>query len=330
MPRTLDVATLDGAAAHYAALFLQDRPPHDRNWVMGQFFNFTFKDEFDHLTSAVAALLGGDVLGRFEHEVKALAGTHPRDQAVFEAVLAAKLAITPDGEHIAGLIGSTIIGGRRVGEQMVHVIPLAGLEHMDRCRALGVDPGVIVRHPTTRPLDWPIYAGEGEERIADSGVADPLPKDTEPLPLGALNTRIAVAAAIAMCTSMVIRMDEGSLGGVAQGRTGAQPAFPDTLVTGTNLFTVTCSDPAFGAPVDVSPGARATANAITPDASADATGTLGYCRGSSSNVADTPLTAHIDGEAGLATADFIFNTLNIVAGAEVSLLSWTVTMPQNS
>ncbi|MCH8809732.1 MAG: hypothetical protein IH993_07875 [Proteobacteria bacterium] len=64
-------------------------------------------------------------------------------------------------------------------------------------------------------------------------------------------------------------------------------------------------------------------------ASADATGTLGYCRASSSNAADTPLDDHIDGEAGTSGADWNFNTLSIVAGATVSATAWTVTLPES-
>ena len=79
---------------------------------------------------------------------------------------------------------------------------------------------------------------------------------------------------------------------------------------------------AFGAATDDAPGALKTANAITDDSSADATGTLGYCRASSSSVADTPLVDQIDGEAGTSGADWIFNTLEIVSGAVVSITSW--------
>lgn len=145
----------------------------------------------------------------------------------------------------------------------------------------------------------------------------------------ALNTRVSIESALLGANALVDNLDEGTLGAVIQGRTGAQPADPDAATTGTNLFTLTCSATAFGAAVDAAPGAQKTANAITDDTSADATGTLGYCRASSSSVADTPLDDHIDGEAGTAGADFNFNTLSIVAGATVSMTSWVVTLPQS-
>lgn len=145
----------------------------------------------------------------------------------------------------------------------------------------------------------------------------------------ALNTRISNAAARAACDAVVDSLDGGAGAGLLRGYTGAQPADPDTAASGTLLFTLVLSDPAFGAAADNNPGGRATANSITSDTSADATGTLGYCRGWSSNDGSTPLNAIIDGEAGTSGADFNFNTVAIVSGATVSLTSWTVTMPES-
>ena len=123
-------------------------------------------------------------------------------------------------------------------------------------------------------------------------------------------------------------MDEGSLGGIIQGWTGAQPVDPNAVDVGTLLFSVTCNTTAFGAASDAAPGALGTAAGITDDSAADNTGTVLYCRGSSSSVADTVLNSHIDGEAGTSGADFNFNTVAIVSGATVSVTSWTVTQPQ--
>ena len=145
----------------------------------------------------------------------------------------------------------------------------------------------------------------------------------------ALNTRISNECAILACDAVVDNLDEGAGAAVIEGRTGVQPADPDTAVTGTLLFSLVCTDPAFGAAVDAAPGAIATASAITDDTSADATGTLGYCRASSTTTPPTPIDDHIDGEAGVSGADFNFNTLAIVSGATVSMTSWTVTMPES-
>ncbi len=53
MTRQFDTATLDGAAKHYAGLFLNDSGELNAAWVMGQFYNFTFKDEFAYLVAAM-------------------------------------------------------------------------------------------------------------------------------------------------------------------------------------------------------------------------------------------------------------------------------------
>lgn len=153
-------------------------------------------------------------------------------------------------------------------------------------------------------------------------MADELPDGTPPLAVGAFVTRLANANVLAGLNAAIDLLDGGSAGATIQGRTGSQPAGPDTAVTGTNLFTATASATAFGAATDDAPGALKTANAITDDSSADNTGTLGYCRGSSSNAADTPLVDQIDGEAGTSGADWIFNTLALVSGAVVSITSW--------
>ena len=220
---------------------------------------------------------------------------------------------------IVGRVGTTKVGSRVIGF---------------RAKTINTRKGERV---VAKNLYWPVYAGETEERVLEAeadmgtgegGVVHPLPLHAQPMAVGALNTRISNEVALLMADACVDNLDEGSAGAVIQGRTGAQPADPDTAVSGTNLFTLTCNTTAFGAAADAAPGGIATAAAITDDSSADATGTLGYCRASSSNAADTPLDDHIDGEAGTSGADFNFNTLAIVSGATVSMTSWTVTMPE--
>lgn len=139
----------------------------------------------------------------------------------------------------------------------------------------------------------------------------------------ALNTRISNASAIAACNAVVDLLDAGAGAATIQIRTGAQPADPDTAASGTLLATLTCSDPAFGNAADAAPGAIATANAITDDTSADATGTAGYFR-----ALDSDSNAIIDGEVGTSGADMNLNTVSITSGATVSVTSWTVTMPE--
>lgn len=328
MSRNLDTATLDSAARDWAGQFLlpsqfskgnSEVAIGGREWVMQNFFNAHFKDEFEYLLPKFKALLGSDALADFEKE--AATRFTPRDDAVFEQLLADKLAITPNGEHIPGKIGTVIVGATVVGRR-------------------------VTRHGM-RSAQWPLYAGEAEERAAgnvrkkgmDGPGADPIPpKDSfwpdesshmgHPSVAMALNTNVSIAFAQAALDPALDLLDEGTVDGVLQGRTGAQPVDPDAATTGTNLFSLDLGTPAFAAAADGAPDAVATANAIADDTSADATGTLSYCRASSANVALTPLNNHIDGEAGTSGADFNWNTLSIVSGATVSMTSWTVTMPQ--
>ncbi len=304
MTRVLNTNCLDTYARQAAGWWLQDVAPFDRAWLKKEFFRFTFKDEWDHLVKAVEANMAGDSAGSFKSMIDALVDAKPRTEKVLANMLSDRLAVDLDGVHIPGKIGSVIVAGRIVGKRL----SLKG-------------------YP--KNAYWNVYAGEGDERAIDSGVADELPLHAEPLPVGALNTRISNEVAQLLANAGEDNLDEGSAGATIQGRTGSQPADPDTVVSGTNLFTLTCSATAFGAASDAAPGALKTANSITQDSSADATGTLGYCRASSSNAADTPLDDHIDGEAGTAGADFNFNTLSIVSGSSVSMTSWTVTMPES-
>ena len=327
MARNLDTATLDEAAKVWASHFglpsrFSNRDSetaiYGREWALQSLFLADYKDEFDYLLPKFKARLGPDSLAEFEKET--MERFTPRSQKTFEKILADKLAIDPDGNHIPGKIGTSVVGQTKVGKR-------------------------VTRHGM-KDARWPLYAGEAEERavgnVRERGKvgkgADPLPpEDTfwpdEQLHLGidemfALNTNVSIAFAQAGIDASVDLMDEGSLGGVIQGWTGAQPVDPDAVDVGTLLFSTTCSTTAFGASTDAAPGALATAAAITDDASADNTGTVLYCRGSSSNVADTVLNSHIDGEAGTASADFIFNTVAIVSGAVVSFTAWTITQPQ--
>lgn len=156
MPRTLLTDTLDGFARYLAVEFLKPDMRHPRvdkfvggqGLVMQDFHNLTYKDEFEHVLRAFRGLLGPDALKEFD----ALAAGRftPRDDAVLAELLAEKLAITPDGGHIPGRIGTVNVGSRVVGKR--------------------VDGAGNVRNSY-----WPIYAGEEEERAADSDAVDPLP-----------------------------------------------------------------------------------------------------------------------------------------------------------
>ena len=323
--RQIDTKTLDRAAQWYYGRFLLNEAPFTREWVVGQFFNFTFADEFDHVVGLAEKFLTGEAMDAWR---KISADVfQPRNEKTLHKLLESKLAIDPDGEHKKGVIGSTVLHGHRpMGLQMIEVEAPWSIQRRKKLKLDKSHREVITRPAMTY---WPIYAGEPQEREVDSGVADPLPPGTPPLPVGALNTRISNEVALLMCDAMVDNLDEGTSNAIVCGYSGSQPTDPDTAATGTKLFTLACSDPAFGSAADDNPGGKATAATITADSSADATATLGYCRGSSSNDGATALDDHIDGEAGTAGADYNFNTVAIVAGAQVSVSAWTITQPES-
>lgn len=115
-------------------------------------------------------------------------------------------------------------------------------------------------------------------------------------------------------------------GGSVEIRTGAQPDTVATAATGTLLGTLTLNATAFGAATTASPSV-ATANAITGDSSADATGTAGWFRAYRS--AANGSTAIIDGSitASGGGGDMIINNVNVVAGGTIAIDSWTVSQP---
>lgn len=110
-------------------------------------------------------------------------------------------------------------------------------------------------------------------------------------------------------------------GGKLQIYAGTRPATGDTAISGQTLLAeLTFGNPAFGA----ASGGVATANAITADSSANATGTATWFRLLKSD--DTKV---LDGEIGTSGADLNLNTTSLVAGAEVGVTSMTLTLPKS-
>jgi len=100
---------------------------------------------------------------------------------------------------------------------------------------------------------------------------------------------------------------------------GAQPATADTAVGAQVLL----AELRFGA--DAFPAAAAgviTANAITADSSANATGTATWAR----ILASDGTTVWFDGSVGTSAANVILNTVSIVSGAVVSCSSLVLTV----
>ena len=93
----------------------------------------------------------------------------------------------------------------------------------------------------------------------------------------------------------------------------------------TLLGTCTMNASAFGAPADANPGATITAAAIADDSSADATGTVAWCR-ISTQLAGTAISDH---NCGTSSADFVFNTVAITSGSTISVTSFVITQPES-
>jgi len=133
--------------------------------------------------------------------------------------------------------------------------------------------------------------------------------------------KLSTTARNAACDAVTAKINV-SAPGTLKIYTGAQPANPQTAVTGTLLATLTFSTTSFGAAV----AGVATANAITEDSSADATNTAGYARiadGAGAAVMDLSVTATGGG------GDVQLNTVSIVAGGPVRCSSMTYTIPES-
>jgi hypothetical protein len=109
-------------------------------------------------------------------------------------------------------------------------------------------------------------------------------------------------------------------GGKLRIYTGTKPATPETAAAGVLLAELSLNAAAF-APAA---GGVATANAITSDPAAAATGTAGWFRIVRAD-GSTPV---VDGDVGTSGADLNMATTSIVAGAIISCSALTLTLPQ--
>ena len=126
------------------------------------------------------------------------------------------------------------------------------------------------------------------------------------------------------CDAIVDALDAGTAA-VINIYDGSVPADADASIGASTLLAqLTMSATAFGAAADDTPGAIATASAITSDSSANATGTASYFRVLTQN-AGTPC---MQGTVGTATADLILNTVSITIGSTVAITSFTVLLPE--
>ncbi len=162
MSRVLDTSTLDMAAKHYAAQFLlpdvespttPGRYVAGHAYVMQDFFNFAYRDEHEYLLEKIKGYLGPEAIREFQAEAEEK--FTPRTDEAFDRELRDRLAIDQDGNHLPGVIGRVQVSKRVIGKRMSE------------------DGKRII------PDEWPVYAGEQEERVANPEGAehfDPLPE----------------------------------------------------------------------------------------------------------------------------------------------------------
>ena len=132
------------------------------------------------------------------------------------------------------------------------------------------------------------------------------------------------AVAQSMLTAMGTAIDAGTAA-VINIYSGTIPTDADAGLSGNTLLAqLTCNATAFSGISDTNPGARATFAAITPDASADATGTATFFRILTQNAG----TVCAQGTVGTTASDLVLNTTSITAGSQVSITSATIDHPE--
>lgn len=131
----------------------------------------------------------------------------------------------------------------------------------------------------------------------------------------ALDTQLANAVVNAQADALATQLNNGYL----RIYSGTKPATADTALSGQTLL----AELRFNA--TAAPAASAgvlTFNAITQDSSADATGTASFFRALQSNGTSVVM----DGTVGTSGANLNLGTVSIVAGAIVSVTSFTHTV----
>jgi hypothetical protein len=136
----------------------------------------------------------------------------------------------------------------------------------------------------------------------------------------ALNPHVTAARRKAMVDTLIAACSLGIL----RVYSGAQPTDADTAIGAqVVLAELTMNVTAFTSPAAVASTSHVlTANAITPDSSANATGTAAWFRLWDA-AGTTPL---IDGTVGTAGTDLVINSVAISAGAAVSASSLTLAL----
>ena len=137
---------------------------------------------------------------------------------------------------------------------------------------------------------------------------------------------IANTSAISACDAIVDACDAGTTNPQATLviYDGTPPTLNDDALSGNNVLAqLDMSNPSFGNAADAAPGATATANAITDDTAADATGVASFFR-----ILDRDSVSKVQGSVGTSGAELNMNSVNIQVNATVEVTSLTITMPE--
>jgi hypothetical protein len=132
----------------------------------------------------------------------------------------------------------------------------------------------------------------------------------------AVNTRVGASTRNRMLDTINTEIGASALLRIYD---GSQPTDPDTALGAQVLLAaLPCSSSVFGSAAS----GVLTANAITSDSSANATGTASWA-----SIVTSGGTRKIDCSVGTSSANVILNTTSIVSGATVSCSACTITMP---
>lgn len=130
---------------------------------------------------------------------------------------------------------------------------------------------------------------------------------------------MAVSLAVTRKNELLDALTDNCNSGFLRIYDGTPPATVDTALSGNTLLAeLTLNATSFGA----ASGGVLTANAITSDASANATGTASFARIYQSNGTTQVLQCSV----GTSGADLNLNTVSIVSGAAVAVTSLTISM----
>lgn len=130
-----------------------------------------------------------------------------------------------------------------------------------------------------------------------------------------MSLQLEVTSLNNMLDEITARIDGGATAATIEVRTGSPPANCAAADSGTLLATLTMSDPSHEAAGATTDG-EANADTITPDSSADATGTPGHFRIKQG----TSGTVIAQGTAAVGSGDMNFDA-SIELGGEVSISS---------